>query len=511
VKERFGRLTKAPHPELHRLIYGPSFQRDIRDVLPWLLKINAAHVVMLENCGILESSTAAALLRANDDFTTAFARGVQPLPTPESHRGLYAVFENELIDQLGTEVGGAVHMARSRNDINATVTRLRVRQNILSVVDHLLALQASMLARASALTTMVMPGFTHFQPAQPTTLGHYLAAVATELDRALDRLFSIDDRMDRCPMGACAGFGTSFAIRPDIVAALLGFAAPATNSLDAVASRDFIVDFLAWLATLGTTLTRLALDLQLWSSNAYGFIGWADDLVSTSSIMPQKRNAFVLETVRGKAATAAGELIAAITGLKNTPFTNSVEVSADVGSRGESAAADTGTALQLLRLLIDQMIFDEGAAAELATDGGITATALADMIVRETGLSFRLAHDAVGEIAAAIMDHATPEEVTAELELCLRAHTGKEVSLEVETIRAVLEPQAVLQQMSFGGGPAPETVEQQIDALRKSLSRHGLRASARRAAQDAASERLRAEVKRIRREGDRNGRRRKRA
>jgi len=511
MRERFGRLTKAPHPELHRLIYGPSFERDLRDALPLLLDINAAHVVMLENCGILDSATAAALLRVNDDLAAASARGVQPLPTPESHRGLYAVFEHELIDRLGADVGGAAHLARSRNDINATVTHLRVRQTLLSIADDLLALQMSMLDRAFAHTSAVMPGFTHFQPAQPTTLGHYLTAVATELDRALDRLLAVDDRMNRCPMGACAGFGTSFAIRPEIVAALLGFAAPATSSLDAVASRDFVADFLASLAILGTTLTRFAFDLHLWSSSSYGFVGWPDDLVSTSSIMPQKRNAFVLEIVRGKAATAAGELIAAIAGLKNTPFTNSVEVSGEVGARGESAAADTRTALQLLTLLVDQLIVNENVASASAATGDITATALADTIVRETGLSFRLAHDAVSEIVAAATGSAAPEEITEKLERSLKARSGKRVKLGVDTIRTVLDPLTALQQMSFGGGPAETAVEQQIDGLRATASSHRQRVTGHRAAQAAAAERLRAEVQRIRKEGDRNARRAERA
>jgi argininosuccinate lyase len=473
VKETFGRLSKAPHPELHRLLYAPAIAHDVRDVLPLLLRINAAHVVMLERCGIVSPASAATVLRVNEGMAAAVGKGELPFEVPDAHRGLYAVFEYELIERAGAEAGGSVHAARSRNDINATVARLRVRQLLLSVTDDLLALQASLLAKAGAEAASVMPGFTHAQPAQPTTLGHYLYGVAAELDRAAARLLDADDRLDACPMGACAGFGTTFAIRPELVAELLGFSAPVASSLDAVASRDFVVEFLSAAAMLGTTLTRLASDLQQWASNAYRFLGWPDDFVSTSSIMPQKRNAFVLETIRGKAATAAGEWVAAVMGMKNTPYTNGIEVSAEVVGRAAPAAADTSAALRLMALLIEHMETDPAAMERAAGAGDITATALTDTLVRKAGIPFRAAHDAVARFVS----------------------TGAALPFAVDP--ADLDPRAVVTAATAGGGPAPSSLERQHEALQQSTAHHRERIASRRRIETAAAAQLRREVDRL--------------
>jgi len=485
MSDTFGRLSRPPHPELHRLLYAPAFEHDAADVLPLLLRINAAHVVMLERCGILDGATAAALLGANDAISAT------PLPMPDSHRGLYAVFEHELIVRAGAEAGGSVHVARSRNDINATVARLRVRQFALAIAEELLALQSALLGCASRHGASVMPGFTHVQPAQPTTFGHYLFGVAAELDRAADRLLDVDERLDACPMGACAGFGTSFAIRPELVADLLGFSQPVASSLDAVASRDFVVEFLSAIAMLGTTLTRLASDLQQWASHAYRFIGWPDDFVSTSSIMPQKRNAFVLETIRGKATTAAGEWVAAVMGMKNTPFGNGIEVSAEVVERAAPAAADTSTALRLMALLIEHIEVDLPSMACAARAGDITATALTDVLVRKCRVAFRTAHYAVSKLVSSDIPRASARDVAAYLQRIL------DVRIDASDVAAALDARAVVDAAAFGGGPAASSLARQLDALRASASTHRRRIDARRTTEAAAAERLRKEIDRI--------------
>lgn len=497
MKDVFGRLSRPPHPELHRLVYAPGLEADVRDVLPILLQVNAAHVAMLENCNILGPVVAAALLRANEELAAAVARGEQPLGTPESHRGLYALFEHELMSRLGEAIGGAAHVARSRNDINATVTRLRMRRQTLVLLDDLLAVQESLIAQARKHQETLMCGYTHLQPAQPTTFAHYLLAIAAENERNVDRLLAAYDRLNQCPMGACAGFGTSFAIRPDLIASFLGFKGPVLNSLDAVASRDFVIEVLSCLAIIGTALTRLALDLQLWSANAYHFISWPDDLVSTSSIMPQKRNAFVLEIVRGKAVSPAGELVAAITGLKNTPFTNSVEVSAEVTARVYPAADDIRTALQLIRLLIENVEVDHAAMRKAVLGDDLTATALVDFIVQRAGLPFRLAHEAVAELVASHSGPAEPERLTARLDQMLEKHAGRPVHLDREEVIEAIDPALTLLNMAFGGGPARSSAEKQLEQTRTRVVAQRQRIENARSKEAAAEERLRAEIVRI--------------
>jgi argininosuccinate lyase len=497
MKEVFGRLSKPPHSELHRLVYAPGLEADTHDQLPVLLHVNAAHVAMLENCNILDTSTAAALLRVNEELAAAVAKGEQPLGKPESHRGLYALFEHELIARLGEIIGGAAHVARSRNDINATITRVRVRGEILSLVDDLLKMQESLIAQAVKHGEALMCGYTHLQPAQPTTFAHYLLAIAAENDRSADRLLAAHDRLNHCPMGACAGFGTSFAIRPDLIAGFLGFTGPLPNSLDAVASRDFVIDVLSSLAIIGTTLTRLALDLQLWSANSYQFISWPDDLVSTSSIMPQKRNAFVLEVVRGKAVTPSGELVAAITGLKNTPFTNSVEVSSEVSARVYPAATDISTALQLMALLIENVEVNHAAMLKAVLAEDLTATALVDFIVQRARLPFRLAHEAVAELVASQAGPAQPERLIARLDQVLESHTGHPIHLDREDVVVSIDPARTLLNMASGGGPARSSVEMQLVAQRARVVDQRRRIERIRLQERAADDRLRAEISRI--------------
>jgi argininosuccinate lyase len=314
-----GRLTADPHSLLFDLLYAPQFARDRAEVLPWLLQIDAAHVVMLAERGILPRATAAGLLRVNREFAARGQEGEAVIEPPQVHRGLYMVYERHYVDRLGPEVGGAAHVARSRNDINATIARMRLRSELIALLEASGALVGAALGLACDHAGTTMSGFTHFQPAQPTTFGHYLAGVASELLRSLDLLAGAFGTVYRSPLGAGAGLGTSFAIDQELTTSLLGFDGVILNSLDAVASRDYAVQVLAALSMLGTTLTRLSFDLQTWGSHAYGFLRWPDHLVSTSSMMPQKRNAFVLENIRGRAAGPTGALVATLLGLKNTP------------------------------------------------------------------------------------------------------------------------------------------------------------------------------------------------
>lgn len=481
MREAFGRLSKAPHPDLHRLVYAPAFARDVRDVLPLLVRVNAAHVIMLARAGLLDRTAARALLRAGDAIAAA------PPPMPEAHRGLYAVFEEELGARCGAAAAGGVHVARSRNDINATTARMRVRGCLVAVAEHLFDLTSALLERAAEHRATLMPGFTHLQPAQPTTLGHYLLGVAAELDRGGDRLLDVERRLDACPMGACAGFGTSFAIGADLVAELLGFSGPAASSADAVASRDFVADFLSAAALTGVTLTRLATDLQQWGSAAWRCLDWPDDLVSTSSIMPQKRNAFVLETIRALSVGASGEWVSAVAAMKNTPFGNGIEVSAVV-ERAVAAAADTATALQLATLLLGHMEVDVAALERAARTGDITATALADALVRRHGIAFRAAHEAVAALVSSGVDRTRPAVVAAELQRVL------DRPVDPADVAMALDPRAAAAAAAFGGGPAAVSLARQHDGLAASLSEQRGRLARITSRDAAARRRLRGEI-----------------
>lgn len=469
-----GRLSKPPHPELFRILYEPRFNDDVEHVLPHLLGIDAAHVIMLCHRGILSREVAAPLLSLNREMAEQVRAGASLFTPPASHRGLYLLYESQYIDKLGPEIGGAAHIARSRNDINATLTRMRLRTELLELLGECTELARVMSSVAEAHVETAMTAFTHLQPAQPSTLGHYLAAVLSELLRSSQWLAEAWPRVNVSPMGAAAGVGTSFSIDRDEVARLLGFTGVIVNSIDAVASRDYVVHVLSGVSMLGITLTRLATDLQAWASHAYGFITWPDDMVSTSSIMPQKRNAFVLENIRGQAVQATGYLMNALLGMKNTPFANSVEVSAESTAPLWPALECTRTALRLATLLLNNVVVHAPRMGEFLRAADTTATALADHLAARHGLPFRTAHDVVSKLVSRWSSASLPplSEVARELEALVTAKAQRSVRIDEAELARVLEPEASLRAAAFGGGPAPESVRaqlRQLDAQREQL------------------------------------------
>lgn len=463
-----GRLESGPDPRLLELLYAPALKDDLEHVLPLLLQIDAAHVVMLAETGCLASGAAADLLRVNREL----AAGGRPLPAPREHRGLYFLYEREYVERLGAQTGGAAHMARSRNDINATVTRLRLRAGLLEVLSAALGFCDATLGLAERHVETLTCGFTHLQPAQPTTLGHYLAGVVAALLRPVAGAAETLDRVALCPMGAASGFGTSFPIDRKRVAELLGFSGVVENSLDAVASRDYAVEALSYLAVFGVALTRLATDLQLWGSPAYGFLTWPDRLVSTSSTMPQKRNAYVFENVRGRAARPASALNAVLMGMKNTPFSNSVEVSAEATGPVWTAFDDIRTATELMELMVRGVEVVPERMAEMLAEWDTTMTALANHLVLQHGLSFRSAHDAVSrvlrELPAGPVGRA--EMVAERLGDVLAEDSGGRVALRADEVRVVLEPGRAVGASAYGGGPASATVRAQLAGSRRRWS-----------------------------------------
>lgn len=493
----FGRLARDPHPLLFRLLTEPQTEAGRRSVLPHLLSIDAAHVVMLAERGLLAVRTARALLRTNRSLERARLAGDDVLGHPARHRGLYLLYEGLYVQRLGAHVGGAAHLARSRNDINACVTRLRLRAELLGLLHELLALAAALMAAARTHDGTVMAAFTHLQPAQPSTLGHYLTGVLAELLRGISALNGAWAPLNRCPLGAAAGLGTSLPIAPGRVAELLGFDGPCLNSADAVASRDHAVDVLAAAARTGLTLTRLATDMQTWGSAAYGFLDWPDELVSTSSIMPQKRNAYVWENVRGDAMQSAGALAGCLIGLKNVPFANSIEAGSDALAALWPALAAATRACTLTRLMVTGLRVRAPRLAAFLVGAETTMTAVADLLVVRHGLSFRAAHEAVAAWLARHPGGAASADARASLSRELRERGGRPAQISAAALRQALDPVACVGRARHGGGPAPRAVRAQLRALERVLA--GLQARARQRAEhlEKAQAHLQAAVRQV--------------
>ena len=465
LPQSIGRLSRPPNPVLFRLLYEKQSARDLAEVLPHLLQIDAAHVVMLSHTRLLPADVAAELLRVNRQLSRLMDAGKEVLPTRPQHRGFYFLYEQEYIDRLGKQIGGAAHLARSRNDINATVTRSRLRKELLGLLAEFCKLSHIMSAAAEKHSEVVLCGFTHMQPAQPSTLGHYLAAVLSELLRSAELLDSIYEMINCSPMGAAAGLGTSFPIDRGEVAQLLGFSSIIHNSADAVASRDYLVHVLSGMAMLGISLTRFSTDFQIWSSAAYGFLGWADDLVSTSSIMPQKRNAFVWENIRGKAITPIGSLVNTLTGMKNVSFNNTVEISAEASGHIWPALKSLLQAIQLAQLLIEQLQVFPEKMREFLEDKQTTMTAVADLLVARYGLAFRTAHDCVSRFITRHPEIPAARKATPILERIVADVANVSLRMDEAELAMALDPTGTAIAAKYGGGPGPASVHAQLRSL----------------------------------------------
>jgi argininosuccinate lyase len=418
--------------------------------------VGLAHVVMLSEQRIVDRSRAAALLSAVLDLRAQDFAPLESRPTP---RGLYLAYESHLIEQHGADVGGVLHTGRSRNDLSATCLHLALREPYLRLASGLVELGIVLLNRARRYRDVLMPAYTHFQAAVPITFGHYLLGLAAALARDWAALRQAAVTMERCPLGAGAVGGTTIPIDARRTAALLGFREPVLNSVDAVASRDVILRLLAAAATLGVSLDRAALDLLLWSTAEFDLVTIPDELVGSSSMMPQKRNPFVLEHVQGRSATALGSFVGAASAMRGTPFTNSISVGTEGAAHiwaGLQASAD---AVTIMRLVFVGLRPNTETMAARVESGLTTATALAERLA-SSGMPFRRAHHEVG---AAVLAVANGRAVSLPAALADRGGADLGADLDAASVRRAAD---------FGGGPGPASFERAHHSLAGEWLRH---------------------------------------
>ncbi len=375
------------------MVYGEPGPAELGAELALMVQVDQAHLVMLARQRLIQPAVAARLLACIGELAASGFGALRSRPAP---RGLYLMYEGYLIERLGPEVGGVLQSGRSRNDLKATMTLLRLREWLLEFAEQAVRLEAILLARARAYDQVLMPAYTHFQAAMPVSYGYYLLGVAAAVSREIDALVAASHGLAECPLGASAVAGTDLPIDPAATARLLGFSTTTRHALDAVASRDVPLRVLASAAGLAVALSRLGTDLQLWSTAEFGFIDFPDRLVGGSSAMPQKRNAFLLEHVKAKPGHAIGAWAAAAGMMTAAPFTNSIEV-------GTEAMAAIWPGLDAVRqsVLLTQVLVGGARPVpermrQRAAESFTGATSLANRLVRK-GMPFRAAHHMVGE------------------------------------------------------------------------------------------------------------------
>jgi argininosuccinate lyase len=436
-----------PAPIYSETVLIHNFDHAKQYFLNPLLEIHCAHTRMLAGCGLLTREEETKLLAAlhgldRNRIASAHFDG--------SCEDLFFFVEGLLDAAAGPELAGKLHMARSRNDIAVTLYRMSARREILATARALAELRTVLLKLAAANTITVMPAHTHTQPAQPTTLAHYLLAAIEFLARDCARLQAAFARVNLSPMGAAAITTSGFPIDRDATARFLGFDGLAENSYGAIAAIDYITETAAAVAVAMVNIGKLVQDLLLWSTREFGYLRLSDAFVQTSSIMPQKRNPVALEHVRILASRALGEAQAVLTCAHNTPFGDVNDSEDDLQPLVFTMFADARRALRLLAGALGTAQVDAAVMAGRARRDFLTATELADTLVRREGLSFREAHALVAEAVRACGAHDDP----ASLADALRK-SRPSLQLTREEIGHCLDPEGFVRVRNVTGGPAP--------------------------------------------------------
>jgi argininosuccinate lyase len=410
-----------------------------------------AHAEMLVKQGIISVKDGKAITRGLDAILAEIESG--RFAFKRELEDIHMNVEARLHELIGP-AAGRLHTARSRNDQVATDFRLWVRDAI-DEIDGLLAdYQRALAEKALAHASVVMPGFTHLQPAQPVTFGHHLLAYVEMTARDRGRFADARRRLNECPLGAAALAGTSFPIDRAMTAEKLGFARPSANSLDAVSDRDFVLEALAAAAITAVHLSRFAEEIVIWTSPLVGFLVLSDAFTTGSSIMPQKRNPDAAELVRAKTGRIVGALDALLMVMKGLPLAYQKDMQED-----KEAAIASLSALSLCIAAMTGMVADmRPDAARLraaAAEGYSTATDLADWLVRELDLPFREAHHITGRIVAAAEKRGVGLDA-----LPLEEMQAIEPRIGADALRVLSVESAIKTRTSFGG-TAPKNVHAQ--------------------------------------------------
>jgi argininosuccinate lyase len=418
-----------------------------------------AHAEMLAGCGIISAQDLKDIQRGLGQIESEVVSGdfVWQLDLEDVHLNI----EKRLTTLVG-DAGKRLHTGRSRNDQVATDIRLYLRSAIDDIALLLKGLQTALLDLAQHHTHTIMPGFTHLQVAQPVSFAHHLMAYFEMCQRDVERFCDARRRVNRLPLGAAALAGTSYPIKREMVAELLGFEAVCQNSLDAVSDRDFAIEFTAAAALTMTHLSRLSEELILWMNPRFGFIDIADRFCTGSSIMPQKKNPDVPELVRGKTGRVNGNLVALLTLMKGQPLAYNKDNQEDK----EPLFDTVDTLTQTLRIYADMMrgiTVKPEAMRRAALQGYATATDLADYLVKK-GLPFRDAHETV---AVAVRSAEQRGVDLAELKLEELQEFSDQIT---DDVFGVLTLEGSLAARNHTGGTAPQQVEAAIARARKLLA-----------------------------------------
>jgi argininosuccinate lyase len=465
---------RFPASVYRETVLAPLFEGVKRHHWRQQMRINRASAIMLAAQGLLARVEASAILKTLDDIERSI--NVAGLAYTGEHEDFFFLVEAELERRLGVETAGKLHTGRSRNDIDHTVFKMALKERLAALLTELLGAIAALLDVAEANRGTLVVAYTHGQPAQPTTYGHYLGALIELLLRDVERLRQASRYPDMCSMGAAAITTSGFPLDRAAMAELLGFAEVQENAYGCIAANDYLTSVYGTLQLVFVHLGRFAQDLNAWTGFEVGHLHVPDAYVQVSSIMPQKRNPVAVEHLRLLCSLAAGRAGAILETLHNTPFTDVNDAEGEVQVAGYAAFEAGGRALRLLAAFVRAARVDEARVRRHIDESCITATELADSLVRAEGISFRQAHEVVSRLVRGMLGRGErfPTVPYSAFASAFAAVLGRPCQLEEADLRRYTTPEHFVAVRTLPGGPAPAP-------LGASLIRYGRELAAARA------------------------------
>ncbi|VVB54497.1 Fumarate hydratase class II [uncultured archaeon] len=427
---------------------------------------SCAHAIMLARQGIITDDDLQRILEWLMKAQKDYKRGKFILKT--DLEDVHMNVEKYIIDGAGSEYGGKLHTARSRNDQVVTDARLYIRNRLLTIQEQVIELSKTFLAIADSHLTTPMPGYTHTQDAQPITLAYWATAYVSIFLRDIERVEHSYRLVNTNPLGSCALAGTTFPIDRRLTTKLLGFNSMHAHSLDAISSRDFISEPLSALAIHMSHLSKLAEELVYWSTYEFNLITLDDSYTAGSSIMPQKKNPCVAELARGRTGAVYGDLVQILTTLKGIPMGYNRDLQEDKPPLWNALNTVEAT-LSVMNGMMQTVTFNEARMMELAGANFTAATELANYLVWEKKVSFRDSHHIVGGLILKLISEKKDFSSFDDIE----KHLSKSgVNIPFDVLRHLLDPRNVVEAYRSEGSTSPTAVKKMADDFRSKLKKH---------------------------------------
>lgn len=450
--------TKFPSPIYQATVLGPIFDAFKANYYEEMMAINYAHAIILMDQAIITRSEATQIMTALREIEAEL--NLDELEYTGEYEDLFFFIEKQLIKKIGIDVAGKLHTGRSRNDINITLFKMKTKQHLRALLGSVLELQETLLKMAHDNKETVIVAYTHGQPAQPTTFGHYLGALVEILGRDVQRLLHAYATTDQCSMGAAAITTSGFPLNRERIAELLGFAKPQENSYGCIAAVDYLLAVYSSMKILFINLGRFAQDLDFWTSFEIGQLYVPNEFVQISSIMPQKRNPVAVEHIRIQASTVVGLCDTVVNAMHNTPFADMNDAEDPIQDVGFEAFDRARRCLKLITGFVSGVQVDQEKVRKHSAASFVTITELADTLVRKEGLSFREGHDVAGRLVRKLINQERTLHVVEyhEFQQIFTEVTGKQPTINETELGEALDPEYFIKVRNRLGGPAPEAL-----------------------------------------------------